>query len=197
MVSSIGSNNLAQSLPARVESRTAQATAPGAVAAASITPADDGDTGTASMPSAQSAATARVGGQLDAQFDAARVQRAQEEMALPEGVPPGPPPGEEAASDEVQGTDSAAADTVAAAAAKPAGGAPAGGASGSSAEESTDYIAAADTNNDRKVSEEERIAYEKKQASEAQGTTAQARAQEVQQAYLPQDSAGSQLDIEA
>ncbi|THC42256.1 hypothetical protein C2862_17010, partial [Massilia sp. Mn16-1_5] len=110
------------------------------------------------------------------------------------------PPGEDAAADAAQGA--APADTEAAAA-QPAGGAPAGGAggaggaSGSSDSASTDYIAAADTNNDRKVSEEERIAYEKKQASEAQGTAAQSRTQEVQQAYLPQDSAGSQLDVEA
>ncbi|WP_168709996.1 hypothetical protein [Massilia sp. Mn16-1_5] len=70
MVSSIGSTSLAQSLLARVESRTAQA-AQDTAAAASVTPADDADSGTASAQSAQSAAAARVGGQLDAQFDAA------------------------------------------------------------------------------------------------------------------------------
>jgi hypothetical protein len=68
----------------------------------------------------------------------------------------------------------------------------------------TDYIAEADTNNDRKVSEQERIAYAKKQASEAEKAASQpdapaerSRAQEVQQAYLPQESTGAQLDIEA
>lgn len=180
MVSSIAGTSLAQSLPARVASRTAQA-AQETAAVGTVAPANDA----ASVPSAQSAATARVGGELDAQFDAARVQRAQDGMAPA-------PADEDAAADAAQG----AADTEAAAAAKPAGGgAPAGGvggASGGSDSASTDYIAEADTNNDRKLSEEERIAYEKKQAS-----AAQSRAQEVQQAYLPQDSAGAQLDIEA
>jgi hypothetical protein len=70
--------------------------------------------------------------------------------------------------------------------------------------EETDYIAEADTNNDRKVSEQERIAYAKKLASEAERAASQpeapaarSRAQEVQQAYLPQEAAGAQLDIEA
>lgn len=205
MVSSIGGAGLAQSLLARVESRTAQAAQEAEqnmVAAPSAAPTNDADAGTASVQSAQSAATARVGEQLDAQFDAARVQRAQEDM--PPAPPEGAPPVEETASDDgtataTEGTDTAAAATETAA--PTGGGAPAGGAGGasgsSSASESTDYIAEADTNNDRKVSEEERIAYEKKQASEAQGGAQQSRAQEVRQAYLPQDSAGTQLDIEA
>ena len=196
MISSIGGAGLAQSLLARVESRTAQA-AQETAAAASVAPANDAEAGTASVQSAQSAATTRVGGQLDAQFDAARVQRAQDEM------PPAPPVDDADGNAAAEtGTDSAAAATEAAS----AGGVPtsgagsagsAGGASGSSAGASADYIAEADTNKDRKVSEEERIAYEKKQASEAQGGAAQSRAQEVRQAYLPWDSAGTQLDIEA
>lgn len=193
MVSSIGGAGLAQSLLARVESRTAQA-AQNMVAAPGAAPANDADAGTASVQSVQSAATARVGDQLDAQFDAARVQRAQEDM----------PPVDEIAGDDEADAAAASTDTAAAAteAAAPAGGSAPAGASGSSsasasASESTDYIAEADTNNDRKVSEEERIAYEKKQASEAQGGAQQSRAQEVRQAYLPQDGAGTQLDIEA
>ena len=189
MVSSIGGAGLAQSLLARVESHTAQAEQ-NMVAAPSAAPANDADAGTASVQSAQSAATARVGDQLDAQFDAARMQRAQEDM----------PPVDEIAGDDEADAAAASTDTAAAAteAAAPAGGSAPAGASGSaSASESTDYIAEADTNNDRKVSEEERIAYEKKQASEAQGGAQQSRAQEVRQAYLPQDGAGTQLDIEA
>ena len=72
-----------------------------------------------------------------------------------------------------------------------------GGAADESSAE-TDYIAEADTNNDRKVSEQERIAYAKKQASEAEKAARQpdapaerSRAQEVQQAYVPQETAGA------
>jgi hypothetical protein len=80
-----------------------------------------------------------------------------------------------------------------------------GGAASSSSSDSasTDYIAEADTNNDRKVSEQERIAYARKQASEAEKASSapdavqQSRAQEVQQAYLPKETSGTQLDISA
>ena len=70
MVSAIGGSGSVQALPVRVETRTAQETAATATAI---------DAGTATVPSEQTAAAARVGGQLDAQFDAGRVQRAQEE----------------------------------------------------------------------------------------------------------------------
>jgi len=147
MVSRIGNTSLAQSLTARVASRTAQETAAVAIPASS---ADETSASAASTRSAQTEATARVGAQLDA----SRLQPA-----------------------------SAAADATSA---------------------ETGYIAEADTNNDRKVSEQERIAYAKKQASEAEKTArppdapaARSRAQEVQQAYLPQETTGAQLAIEA
>jgi hypothetical protein len=128
-----------------------------------------------------------VGDQLDAQFDAARVQRAQD------AVPPVEPSVDEednaAAATAATGTDAAGAANTSA--------------SSSSDSAATDYIAEADTNNDRKVSEQERIAYAKKQASEAEKGAAQpdaaqgSLAQEVQQAYLPQETSGSRLDTSA
>jgi hypothetical protein len=200
MVSKIGGASLAQSLLARVESRKAQETAEVAIPASS---ADETSPSAASPRSAQTEAAARVGAQLDAQFDASRLQRPQGEApaedapAIDEAAAPA------ASTASASGTE-AAEDTSASVAAAPAaaGGAPAGAAASSSAE--TDYIAEADTNNDRKVSEQERIAYAKKQASEAEKAASQpdapaerSRAQEVQQAYLPQESTGAQLDIEA
>ena len=202
MVSTIGGSSLAQSLLARVEARETQAVAPETPAPAAAL--DGGTEAAAGVQSAQSAATARVGEQLDAQFDAARVQRAQDDAAPAEDV--------EGKADAAA-TDAAGAEattTEASPAAAPAGGgvrASGGGGTSSSDSAATDYIAEADTNNDRKVSEEERIAYEKKQASAAEKSAeapdalpdaAQlSRAQEVRQAYLPQDTAGSQLDTSA
>ena len=165
MVSKIGGASLAQSLMARVESAKAQESAAVAVTTAS---SDEAATGTASVRSAQTEASERVGEQLDA----SRLQGAQGEAS---------------------------------AAPAAAGGVHIGGGAASSSESaSTDYIAEADTNNDRKVSEQERIAYAKKQASDAIKTSGtldapaqQSREQEVQQAYLPQVTTGAQLDIEA
>ena len=193
MVSTIGAAGLAQSLPARVEGRKAPPAVPEAPAPATTATADAG-TDAGSVQSPQSAATARVGGQLDAQFDAARVQRAQDEAA----------PAASVTGEEEAATAAAAKDTEAGTEAAPAaGGARMGGAAAGSSSTDTDYIAEADTNKDRKVSEEERIAYEKKQASEAEKSAngsdmaQESRAQAVQQAYLPQATAGSQLDTSA
>jgi hypothetical protein len=183
MVSRIGGASLAQALVARPESRKTQDSA----AAATTVSVDDTETSAPGVRSEQAAATARVGGQLDAQFDAGRVQRAQEEA--------------EAGATAATGTDEAEASPTAAPA---AGGAHASGGAAGSASASTDYIAKADTNKDRKVSEQERIAYARKQASEAEKASStpdtpaqQSRALEVQQAYLPQETTGVQLDIEA
>lgn len=201
MVSTIGGSSLAQSLPARVEARKTQAVAPETPAPAAAL--DAGTEAATGVQSAQSAA-ARVGEQLDAQFDAARVQRAQDDA--------GPAQDMEGKADAAA-TDAAGAEattTEASPAAAPAGGgvrASGGGGTSSSDSATTDYIAEADTNNDRKVSEEERIAYEKKQASAAEKSAEApdavpdaarlSRAQEVRQAYLPQETAGSQLDTSA
>ena len=69
--------------------------------------------------------------------------------------------------------------------ARPAGGG--GGAAAASETESTDYIAEADTNSDKKVSDEERAAYEKKLEQQAQDKSgavqkAYGRAEESEQA---------------
>lgn len=203
MVSTIGGSSLAPSLPARVEAHKTRAVAPETPAPAPAAALDAGTEAATGVQSAQSAATARVGEQLDAQFDAARVQRAQDDAGPEEDVE-----GKAGAA----ATDAAGAEattTEASPAAAPAGGGvrASGGGTSSSDSAATDYIAEADTNNDRKVSEEERIAYERKQASaaeksaEAPDTLPDAaqlsRAQEVQQAYLPQETAGSQLDTSA
>jgi len=182
MVSAIGGSGLVQTVPARVETRKAQETA----GAATVV-----DAGTATVPSAQAEATARVGGQLDAQFDAGRVQRAQEEAAAVDGGD-----GETGTAD-TDGTAEAGAGGTAA----PAAGAArlGAGAAGGNDSAASDYIAEADTNNDRKVSEEERAAYAKKQASEVQGKAAaptqQSREQEVRQAYVTQEAAGARFDV--
>ncbi|MBD8529907.1 MULTISPECIES: hypothetical protein [unclassified Massilia] len=186
MVSAIGGSGLVQTVPARVETRKAQETA----ATSTVV-----DAGTAAVPSAQALATARVGGQLDAQFDAGRVQRAQEEAVAVDGGDGETDTG--AAAADTDGTAEAGAGGTAAPA---AGGARMGaGAAGGSDSAASDYIAEADTNNDRKLSEEERAAYMKKQAREVAGNAAaqQSREQEVRQAYGPQETSESRLDISA
>ena len=168
MVSRIGGAPPVQSLPVQREGRTTQE-----MAAASVASDEQPAADAAGVRSAQTEATARLGEQLDAQFDAGRVQPAQEDTPAENGA------------------DASAAEATGAGAAAP----PAAGAAAASSESaSTDYIAEADTNNDRKLSEQERIAYEKKQAGDAEKAS---RAREVQQDYLPQESAGAQLDIEA
>ena len=183
MVSAISGNSLAQALPARVDIRKAQETA----GAAPVV-----DAGTDIVPSAQAVATARVGGQLDAQFDAGRVQRAQEEAAAVDG-------GDGEAGTAAADMDGTAAAGASGTAAPAAGGARTGGGAAGSDSGVSDYIAEADTNNDRKVSEEERAAYAKKQASEAQSKAAaplqQSREQEVRQAYVPREAAGAQFEV--
>ena len=185
MVSAISGNRPAQALPARVDIRKAQETA----GAAPVV-----DTGTDIVPSAQAVATARVGGQLDAQFDAGRVQRAQEEAAAVDG---GDGETGTGAAADAAGMDGTAAAGASGTAAPAAGGTRTGGGATGSDSAASDYIAEADTNNDRKVSEEERAAYAKKQASEAQSKAGaqQSREQEVRQAYVPQEAAGAKFDV--
>jgi len=194
MVSGIGASDAALSLLARVESRkTGEAGATQAAAQAGTAAlASNGqaqDSGAAVTRSAQSDAVDRLGAQLDAQADAARVQAASGEAGATAS----------AEASEAPETAEAAADASSAAAG-------AGGATASSSEsESTDYIAEADTNNDRKVSEQERIAYEKKLAQQAERSTQGAqdadpaqrgREQEVRQAYAPQ-AAQASVDVTA
>lgn len=225
MISSIGGSNAALSLLARVEARKTQeaqaaGTASSAQAGANTAAAGEqaGDGASAVTRSAQSEAVDRLGGQLDAQAAAARVREAAGEAPppppdgmAPQGPPPDAAPADDASTAEAGASASAedaATGETAAASGAAAGGVRMGGAPASSGEsdsESDDYIAEADTNNDRKLSEQERIAYEKKLAQQsekpAQGpqegdALAHAREQEVRQAYLPQADE-SRLDITA
>jgi hypothetical protein len=88
-------------------------------------------------------ARTKVADQLDAQFDAARVQG---------GMPPGPPPG---GTSSDGASDDGAVDAAGAT----------GGAEETDSTDSTDYVAAADTDGDGTVSDAEQAAYDKKLAS--------------------------------
>jgi len=136
----------------------------------------DGDSDGKVTKSELTEAMTKVSDQLNAQFDASRVQG---------GMPPGPPPGAApsgSGSDDgsVSATGSASSASAAGAAGgmppggmKGAGGPPpgAGGAGGAGSTDSTDsttstdYVAAADTDGDGTVSDAEQAAYDKKVAS--------------------------------
>ncbi len=182
MVTRIGSTIQAQAALAPVRKTQEEEQAAGA-ATVPATAGDSVATGDIETQSALSSATARLGDQLGAQADAARIDRARAEAPPPpppDGAPPpdGPPPAEGGAGMEETGAASGAAP----AGARPAGGG--GGAAASSETESADYIAEADTNSDEKVSDQERIAYEKKLEQQAQDKSGA-----VQKAYgLVEDS---------
>ncbi|MGI4716993.1 MAG: hypothetical protein ACRYGO_02870 [Janthinobacterium lividum] len=154
MVTSIGSARLAQASPAAI-GKTQAHDAPASGTAAQD-PVVDG-AASAQTRSALSDATARVGEQLDAQADASRVDRARAEAATPPDDAP-PPTADTATAAEGKATATTGG-------ARPTGG---GGSAGTTNEtESADYIAEADTNSDKKVSDQERIAYEKKLEQQA------------------------------
>ena len=98
---------------------------------------------TAPAQSEESTATARLGEQLNAQADASRVQRAVDEM-----------PAETTEAD----SETATANTAPAQAPAKGGGGGTGAAAAATTD--TDYIAEADTNSDKTVSDEERAVYE-------------------------------------
>jgi hypothetical protein len=104
----------------------------------------DGDSDGKVTKSELSEAMTKVSDQLNAQFDAARVQG---------GMPPGPPPGGKssgaasASSGADAGSDGTASSTS------------------STSSTSADYVAAADTDGDGTVSDAEQAAYDKKVAS--------------------------------
>ena len=133
--------------------------------ASPVTATADQDAAPAPTQSAESAASARLGDQLNAQADASRVQRAVDEAST-----------DSAAATETDTDASTGTDTEAAAAAAPARSAPpAGGAPAASSGETstaTDYIAEADTNSDKTVSDEERAAYETKLRKQAEDSAA-------------------------
>jgi len=143
MVNTIGGASAAQATYAATLKTGAEpaptASAPAPAAAVEAAPA-------APAQSEESAATARLSEQLNAQADASRVQRAVDEM-----------PAE--TTDTASATASTDTATPGPAPAKMGGG---GAAASSSATTDTDYIAEADTNSDKTVSDEERAVYEAK-----------------------------------
>jgi len=156
MVSSISGASAAQAVYApRVNTGPAEATTPPAP------PVDD--SAPAATQSDASAAAARLGDQLGADADAARVQRAVDEAGTTAAA------GDTDAADETASGAQAAQETAGGVAqaggAGSAGGAgAAGGASAASSSSSTDndYVAEADTNADKTVSDEEQAAYDVK-----------------------------------
>jgi hypothetical protein len=174
MINSIASTSAVQTTYAATPGTNA---APQAAANTAAAGQADG-TPPAPAQSAESAATARLGDQLNAQADASRVQRAVDESAAT---------GETGAGAEETGGE--AAITQAPASAAPAGGA--GGSAKSAEATDTDYIAEADTNSDKTVSDEERAAYEAKLREQNE------KQAEVRAAYGQIDAAAPALDVTA
>jgi hypothetical protein len=147
MVSSISSSTPIQAtyVPA-ARNNPDQAVATPAV----VTTTDDQGDAPAPTQSAESAASARLGDQLNAQADASRVQRAVEEASTDSGT----------------ATESEAAAGTAAAATPPAAAATATSAT------TNDYVAEADTNSDKTVSDDEQAAYDTKLRQQAEAAAA-------------------------
>lgn len=205
MVTSIGiSNSSASATQAAYAPTRKTGTEPVAITATTAAATEVEQTSPAPTVSAESAASAKLGDQLNAQADASRVQRAVDESSV------SAEDSEETTVTDPDTEAAAAAAQAPASGAAPAGGAiGAGGASTSSETTDTDYIAEADTNSDKTVSDEERAVYEAKlrqQAEEAgsskQATTDKndalaAKTAEVRAAYGQDDSAAPALDITA
>ena len=170
MVSSISSSTATQATYAPAARKTPDET----VATPGPVPTT-GDQDSAAPPtqSAESAASARLGDQLNAQADASRVQRAVDEAGTE--------------SDTTTATGSEASSEAAAAAAPTGGAAPAASMSTSATSSTTnDYVAEADTNSDKTVSDDEQAAYDTRlrQQAEAAAATKAAAAKEA----APQDA---------
>lgn len=176
MVNSIGGASATQAAYAPTSKKNDEAVAS---PAATVTSPDADAEPPAPTQSTESAAAARLGDQLNAQADASRVQRAVDDATTGETT-------------EDAGTPSEAANAeapAAAPAAPPAGGA--GGASASSETTDTDYIAEADTNADKTVSDEERAVYEAKLREQNE------KQAEVRAAYGQDEGAAPALDVTA
>ena len=178
MVNSIGGASAAQAAYAPTPKKNDEAALG---PASTVTSPDAEATPPAPTQSAESAAAARLGDELNAQADAARVQRAVD-------ASPASATASSEDSDAVEETGSAQAP----AAPPPAGGAGgAGGAAASSETTDTDYIAEADTNSDKTVSDEERAAYEAKLREQNE------KQAEVRAAYGQDVGATPALDVTA
>lgn len=184
MVNSIGGASAAQAAYAPTPKNNDEAALG---PASTVTSPDAEATPPAPTQSAESAAAARLGDELNAQADAARVQRAVD-------ASPASATASSEDSDAVEETGSAQAPAAAAPAggARGAGGAGgAGGAAASSETTDTDYIAEADTNSDKTVSDEERAAYEAKLREQNE------KQAEVRAAYGQDEGATPALDVTA
>lgn len=156
MVSSISSSTATQATYAPAARKTPDETVatPGPVPTM-----DDQDSAAPPTQSAESAASARLGDQLNAQADASRVQRAVAEAGTE--------------SDTTTATGSEASSGAAAAAAPTGGAAPAASTSTSATASTTnDYVAEADTNSDKTVSDDEQAAYDTKLRQQAEAAAA-------------------------
>lgn len=179
--------------PARKQTQTPAA--PDTVVAASTA-------GEAAMPAASAASLAgtRLGDTLNAQADAARVQRAVDAAMPAEAAKVAGEDGAAVATGVAGEASSAAADPAASDKAPPA--AP-GGASASGQGTDADYIAAADTNADQTVSDQERAVYEAKQRrmaeedAQAPAAATDPRTAEVRAAYGLDAGTAPALDIVA
>jgi len=177
MVNSIGGASAAQAAYAPTPKKNDEAALG---PASTVTSPDAEATPPAPTQSAGSAAAARLGDELNAQADAARVQRA---------VDASPASATASSEDSDAVEETASAQAPAAAAPAPAGGA--GGAAASSETTDTDYIAEADTNSDKTVSDEERAAYEAKLREQNE------KQAEVRAAYGQIEAATPALDVTA
>jgi hypothetical protein len=159
----IEQSDLASALSATGESGASDDTA----ALKEVFSATDGDSDGRVTRSELSDAMTKLSDQLNAQFDASRVQG---------GMAPGAPPAEALASSSAASASSGEGGVDAAGGTQGAGGprggggaggaAPAGGSTGSTdSTTSTDYVAAADTDGNGTVSDAEQAVYDKKLAS--------------------------------
>jgi len=180
MVNSIGGASATQAAYAPTSKKNDEAVASPAV---TVTSPDTDAAPPAPAQSDESAAAARLGDQLNAQADASRVQRAVDDATGATGA---------TTEDAEAASEAASAEAPAAAPAAPPGGAGgAGGASASSETTDTDYIAEADTNSDKTVSDEERAAYEAKLRAQDEKQAA------VRAAYGQEEGAAPALDVTA
>ncbi|MDY0975887.1 hypothetical protein SOM61_13005 [Massilia sp. CFBP9012] len=180
MIDSIGGASAAQAAFAPSPKKNDEA----AIAStATVTPPDADATPAAPAQSAESAAGARLGDELNAQADAARVQRAVDASSASATA------SSEDSEDSEAVEETGSAQAPAAAPPAPAGGA--GGAAASSETTDTDYIAEADTNSDKTVSDEERAAYEAKLREQNE------KQAEVRAAYGQDEGSAPALDVTA
>lgn len=201
MITSIGGANAAQATYATRAIGSTETQAGTEPASAVMTQETTPAAATEATQSAESAAAARLGEQLNAQADAARVQRAVDDSATAAGAAG-------ASAEAAEASDSAQTKASAPAAGGQAPAA-AGGAAAASGTLDADYIEEADTNSDRTVSDKERAVYDAKQHQQAEeaassakqqpatGDAADARGAEIRAAYGLDGNAVSAFEVTA